>query len=37
VFSPTGILKMSLSEDEQEFILDTVRGVLLEISAEAKG
>ncbi len=28
VFSPTGVLRMSLSEDEQDNVLDVVRGVL---------
>jgi transcription-repair coupling factor (superfamily II helicase) len=31
VFSPTGVLKLNLSDDEQDYLLDTVRGVLLEI------
>ncbi|MDQ1707109.1 MAG: hypothetical protein QOJ88_320, partial [Pyrinomonadaceae bacterium] len=33
VFSPTGVLKLTLNDDEQDFGLETVRGVLLEISA----
>ncbi|MDQ1728265.1 MAG: hypothetical protein QOD33_390, partial [Pyrinomonadaceae bacterium] len=33
VFSPTGVLKLTLNDDEQDFVLETVRGVLLEISA----
>jgi hypothetical protein len=32
VFSPSGILKLSLNDDEQDNLLDTVRGALLEIS-----
>src|SRR6266545_2848727 len=31
VFSPTGMLKLNLSDDEEDYLLDTVRGVLLEI------
>jgi transcription-repair coupling factor (superfamily II helicase) len=31
VFSPTGVLKLNLSDDEQDYLLDTVRGVLLKI------
>src|SRR6266540_1471542 len=31
VFSPTGVLKLSLNDDECDNLLDTVRGVLLEI------
>ena len=31
VFSPTGVLKLNLTDDEQDYLLDTVRGVLLEI------
>jgi transcription-repair coupling factor (superfamily II helicase) len=31
VFSPTGILKLNLKDDEQDYLLDTVRGMLLEI------
>lgn len=31
VFSPTGVLKLNLSDDEQDYLLDTARGVLLEI------
>jgi transcription-repair coupling factor (superfamily II helicase) len=34
VFSPTGVLKLSLTEDEQDNLLDTVRGVLLELRLE---
>jgi len=32
VFSPTGVLKLSLNDDEYDHLLDTVRGTLLEIS-----
>ncbi len=32
VFTPTGVLKLSLSDDEQDNVLDMVRGVLQEIS-----
>lgn len=32
VFSPSGVLKLNLNDDEQDYLLDTVRGVLLEIS-----
>jgi transcription-repair coupling factor (superfamily II helicase) len=31
VFTPTGVLRMSLDEDEQNNLLDTVRGVLVEL------
>ncbi len=31
VFTPTGLLKLRLNEDEQDNLLDTVRGVLLEL------
>ena len=31
VFSPTGILRLTLTQDEQDNILDVVRGVLLEL------
>ena len=34
VFTPTGVLKLSLSDDEQDNALDTVRGVLLELRLE---
>jgi len=34
VFTPTGVLKLSLSDDEQDNVLDTVRGVLLELRQE---
>ena len=34
VFSPTGVLKLKLNEDEQDNLLDTVRGVLLELRLE---
>ena len=34
VFSPTGILRMSLSDDEQDHVLDVVRGTLLELRLE---
>ncbi len=32
VFSPTGVLKLNLNDDEHDHLLDTVRGALLEIS-----
>jgi hypothetical protein len=32
IFSPTGVLKLSLNDDESDNLLDTVRGTLLEIS-----
>jgi transcription-repair coupling factor (superfamily II helicase) len=32
VFSPTGVLKLNLNDDEQDYVLDTARGVLQEIS-----
>jgi transcription-repair coupling factor (superfamily II helicase) len=32
VFSPTGVLKLNLDDDEYDHLLDTVRGMLLEIS-----
>jgi transcription-repair coupling factor (superfamily II helicase) len=32
VFTPTGVLKLNLSDDEQDNLLDTMRGVLSEIS-----
>ena len=31
VFTPTGVLRMGLSEDEQDNVLDVVRGVLTEL------
>jgi transcription-repair coupling factor (superfamily II helicase) len=31
VFTPTGVLKMNLNDDEQDNLLDTVRGALLEL------
>jgi len=31
VFTPTGVLKLNLNDDEQDNLLDTVRGVLLEL------
>ncbi|HEV7682827.1 MAG TPA: transcription-repair coupling factor [Pyrinomonadaceae bacterium] len=34
VFSPTGVLKLKLNEDERDNLLDTVRGVLLELRLE---
>jgi transcription-repair coupling factor (superfamily II helicase) len=34
VFSPTGVLKLNLNDDEQDYLLDTVRGVLLELRLE---
>jgi transcription-repair coupling factor (superfamily II helicase) len=33
VFTPTGVLKLKLDEAEQDNLLDTVRGVLLELRA----
>jgi transcription-repair coupling factor (superfamily II helicase) len=32
VFTPTGVLKLNLSDDEQDNLLETVRGALAEIS-----
>ena len=32
VFTPTGVLKLNLNDDEHDHLLDTVRGALLEIS-----
>ncbi len=34
VFTPTGILRLSLTDDEQDNVLDVVRGVLLELEQE---
>jgi transcription-repair coupling factor (superfamily II helicase) len=34
VFTPTGILRMNLNEDEQDHVIDAVRGVLLELKSE---
>src|SRR5688572_13543511 len=34
VFTPTGVLRMGLSEDEQDNVLDVVRGVLTELRYE---
>jgi transcription-repair coupling factor (superfamily II helicase) len=34
VFTPTGILRLSLTDDEQDNVLDVVRGVLLELRLE---
>ena len=34
VFSPTGVLKLSLNEEEYDNLLDTVRGTLLELRLE---
>ncbi|MGI9067910.1 MAG: transcription-repair coupling factor [Pyrinomonadaceae bacterium] len=31
LFSPTGVLRLNLNDDEQELVLETVRGVLLEL------
>ena len=31
VFTPTGVLRLNLNEDEQDHVLDVVRGVLLEL------
>lgn len=31
VFTPTGVLKLALNDDEQENLLDTVRGVLMQL------
>jgi transcription-repair coupling factor (superfamily II helicase) len=33
-FTPTGVLKLSLNDDEQDNLLDTVRGVLMELRLE---
>jgi transcription-repair coupling factor (superfamily II helicase) len=30
-FTPSGVLRLELSEEESEFVLETARGVLLEI------
>jgi transcription-repair coupling factor (superfamily II helicase) len=32
VFTPTGVLKLNLNDDEQDYVLDTARGVLREIA-----
>jgi transcription-repair coupling factor (superfamily II helicase) len=32
VFTPTGVLKLNLDDDEQDNLIDTVRGALAEIS-----
>jgi len=34
VFTPTGVLKLALNDDEQDSLLDTVRGVLMELRLE---
>ena len=34
VFTPTGVLKLSLNDNEQDNLLDTVRGVLMELRLE---
>ncbi|HKO45996.1 MAG TPA: transcription-repair coupling factor [Pyrinomonadaceae bacterium] len=34
VFTPTGILRLGLTDDEQDNVLDVVRGVLLELRQE---
>jgi hypothetical protein len=34
VFTPTGVLRLPLNEDEQDNLLDTVRGVLVELRSE---
>ena len=34
VFTPTGVLKLKLSDDEEDNLLDTVRGALLELRLE---
>ena len=34
VFSPTGVLKLQLNDEEQDNLLDTVRGVLMELRLE---
>jgi transcription-repair coupling factor (superfamily II helicase) len=34
VFTPTGVLKLNLNDDEQDNLLDTVRGALLELRLE---
>jgi hypothetical protein len=31
LFSPTGVLRLNLNDDEQEQVLETVRDVLLEL------
>jgi hypothetical protein len=33
-FSPTGVLKLQLNEDEQDNLLDTVRGLLMELTLD---
>ena len=34
LFSPTGVLRLTLNDDELEQLLDTIRGVLLELRSE---
>jgi transcription-repair coupling factor (superfamily II helicase) len=34
VFTPTGVLKVNLSDDEHDHLLDTIRGTLLELRLE---
>jgi len=34
LFSPTGVLRLTLNDDEQEQLLDTIRGALLELRSE---
>ena len=34
VFTPTGVLKLALNDDEQDNLLDTVRGVLMQLRLE---
>ncbi|MGH9874281.1 MAG: transcription-repair coupling factor [Pyrinomonadaceae bacterium] len=34
VFTPTGVLKLALNDEEQDNLLDTVRGVLMELRLE---
>jgi len=36
VFTPTGILRLGLTDDEQDNVLDVVRGVLLELRQESE-
>jgi transcription-repair coupling factor (superfamily II helicase) len=34
LFSPTGVLRLNLNDDEHEQLLDTIRGALLELRSE---
>ena len=34
IFTPTGVLKLALNDDEQDNLLDTVRGVLMQLRLE---